>query len=148
MSVNNDPLVTDLFETIRAKAALNTVLTGILGTAPLRMYRQHAPKVASYPLVVMSRVAKNLIGGIGVNYFINLTIYDKSVNASNRDIIERELQGIFDDPNCLTDFSKDNTKIDQVVFVDGGGEFWDDKNKIYIQPVPIMVKARRKIGVV
>lgn len=146
--IANDPLVTDICESIRAKIALNSTLTGILGSSPLRVYRTHPPKQATYPIVIITRVGKSSIGAVAVDYYFNLTVHDKSIDATNRDLIEKEFQGIFDDPNCLTDFSKNNTKIDQVIFIGGGTEFWDDKNKMHILPITIQVKARRKIPAV
>lgn len=150
MTIDYDPLLTDIFKIIREKIGANSTLTGLLGsyspTDTMRVYRHYPPKAVSYPLIVMNKVGQDIESNrsIAVDFFINLIIYNKNINKANIDTISRELMTIFGDPNSNTSFNKNNTKIDQIILTGFGAELWDDKNKVHFLPVGLNVKARRK----
>ena len=149
-AISYDPLLTDIYEVIREKIGDNSTLTGILGvrtpTDMLRVYRMHPVTAATYPLVIMYLAGTDFFNhrGISVDFNINFSTYEKSVNKTNTDIISRELVGIFGDPGRQTKFNNDNTKIDQIIMSGGGFERFDDKFKTWITTIGIVVTARRK----
>ena len=143
MSVNAEPLLTDVFQMIRVKLAANSTVTGIIGTSPLRCYRNNPPGNVSYPTIVMSLLSSFAANEdyVSIDYTIQLAIYSKSDNRSNQDILVRELMGIFSNPG--TNYNQDLTKIEKINFSGGGGEIYIEDQRLRILPLTLFVKARR-----
>ena len=144
MTVDNDPLFGDICSMIRAKIALNSTLTGILGSDPLRIYRYHPPINSVYPLgvIVKAGTDNESFRYVGNNFSINIIFHYKDSNKSDLDVIERGLQDIFGERGG--DFNYENTKIEQVYYNGSISEFYDPTFKTWIMPINLSILARRK----
>lgn len=140
----NDPLVTDLMQMIRVKLAANSTVTAILGTAPLRVYRNHPPKDKVYPIIVMTRVGRDdeTDRNTSVDFFINLAIFSISHDHTSEDVLEREILTTFGNPE--TNYSQDDTKVEEVEVNGNGVQLWDDTHRTYNTNIELRIKARRK----
>jgi len=144
MSITNDPLLTDIFEMVRVKMAAVAAITTILGSSPLRVYRNTPPGNTTYPVVIMTNTSKLIFNEDykSVLFNIQLVIMSKSDNKTNQDILDREITTLFQDPD--TCYNQDNTKIEKVNVTGGGSEFFDRINRTRMLPIFIEVLARRK----
>lgn len=148
MTITNDPLITDIFTMFRDKSNTVDNIKEIIGSDEcLRMYREFPQEKPKYPLITMLSLNTSSpnLDYLYRDYFIRLTIYTKSTNKSNQDVLEQELFNLFSDPD--TNFSKNNTKIEFVHPQPVTGEFFDEKNRCYILPITYQVRARRKTNV-
>ena len=147
MTISNEPLLSDIFSTIGAVMLTNATLKTKLGATEklLRLYRNHPKSHVSYPRIIMTQVGQNNQSQrkMAIDYFILLTLYTNKEDHADEDIIVREIMSEFDEKEDK-DYSINNTKIEWIQFDNTSASLWDEEHRVWITPINLIVKARRK----